>query len=543
MSAVISSLSLLFLFFMIGCEPIGCTPGAPTLSFSNQQVIFDSGKTGSVEIRINNNDRGCNPATFRLLTSHSSSVIGRLSSSEVTINSASSELVSLTLSSSTAGNYPVKINVSGKDVEISETVNLTVKSVVTPTPTPTPTPNPAPAPVELTVYTDGTDRLNKLLKASLNVTIPAGIYMITKELDVRDGHVIQAAKDAQVILKVADTYKEQIMSLYQMKVTVRGLTFDGNYSKRKSLEANQYASLVMIHGGSSLTFENNKFQFGPSYGIWSYRSSLLQIRGNTFNEVYHAIRIDGGDLESGVISNNTFKNTAAFKSYQHIDAIWTKNLVINGNTFEGAGLAEPTNHGILGTWGNSIFIHNSKGHIVEKNKVYKNSWSALVSGTNAAHGIIRNNYFMGWGSTTAVWMEQPGADYLTFENNELDGGISIGDNGGNHITIRKNIIRAKDTAIDVTFGAKDILIEDNQIISANTARSNMGIYLFEKSTPDVNVRINNNSFKGFSTGISINNYMGQGTVYGIKLKGNTFVDNKTNIWINPSLKLDQPLGQ
>jgi hypothetical protein len=175
--------------------------------------------------------------------------------------------------------------------------------------------------------------------------------------------------------------------------------------------------------------------------------------------------------------------------------------------------------------------------------VYKNSWSALVSGTNATHGIIRNNYFMGWGSTTAVWMEQPGADYLTFENNELDGGISIGDNGGNHITIRKNIIRAKDTAIDVTFGAKDILIEENQIISVNTARSNMGIYLFEKSTPDVNVRINNNNFKGFSTGISINNYMGQGTVYGVKLKGNTFVDNKTNIWINPSLKLNEPLGQ
>lgn len=400
----------------------------------------------------------------------------------------------------------------------------------TPTPTPVPTPTPTPAPsAELPVYSDGTARLNKLLKASLNVTIPAGIYMIDKELDVRDGHVIQAAKDAQVILKTADNYKEQIMNLYYTKATIRGLTFDGNYSKRLALEANQYAALVMVSNSSNVIFENNKFQYGPSFGIWVAKSPLIQIRGNTFHEVYHAIRIDGADQESGVINNNTFKNTKAFKSYQHIDAIWTKNLIINGNTFEGASLAEPKSKGILGTWGNSIFIHKSTGHIIENNKIYKNYWSAVVSGTNAKNGIIRNNYLMG--NSTAVWIEQPGADHITFENNEVDGGISIGDNGGDNLIIRNNIIRTDITGIDATFGAKKNLVENNQFISTDPKRENMGIYLFEKSTPDVNLRVFNNSFKGFGTGILINNYKGEGAVYGVKLKGNTFQNNKTNIWI------------
>jgi len=413
----------------------------------------------------------------------------------------------------------------------------------TPVMTPAPTPTPNPAPADLAVYEDGTSRLNKLLSASLNVSIPEGIYIITGDLSARNGHVISAAPGAQVVLKTADSYDGQILDLYQIKVTVRGLTFDGNFSKRLRLEAEDYASLVMVHGGSNLVFENNKFQYAPSYGIWSAASAQIQIRGNSFLEVFHPIRIDGGNLDSGVISNNTFKNTKAYKSYQHIEGIWTKNLVISGNTFEGAGLGEPAYQGILGTWGNSIFLHYSTDYTVENNKAYANYWAAFVSGAETKRGTIRNNYFLGAGSEVAVWMEQPGSEYHTFENNEVDGGIHIGDNGANHFIIRNNIIRTHITGIDSTFGAKNALIEGNQFISTSSSRSNNGIFLYEKNTPDVDVRIINNSFKGFSAGIAINNYLGQGSVYGIKLQGNTFENNKTNVYINPGLKLVTPLGQ
>lgn len=552
MSAFIRS--LVFCSFILGSIDYGeaagflvrCKSRTPTLTLTSKQVSFDAGKSSTVDIRVDNKDTRCSDITFTVTASHSSSLTSKLSSSSMSIKSESSQTTRLTLSSSTAGSYPVKVSVAYKGGTLSDTVNVTVRPVATTTPTPTPkppTPTPTPAPSELTVYTDGTARLNQMLDASLNVTIPAGIYIITESLKVRNNHVISAAANAQVILKAADTYKGQLIYLYYTKATIRGLTFDGNYSKRLQLERDDYASLIMISNSNNVILENNKFQYGPSYGVWSANSPLIQIRGNTFFEVYQPIRIDGGNQESGVINKNTFTNTKAYKSFQHIDAIWTKNLIISENTFEGAGLGEPSYKGILGTWGNSIYIHHSTGHIVEKNKVYKNYWAALVSGTQATHGIIRNNYFMGWGSAVAVWMEQPGAEYLTFENNEVDGGISIGDNGANHFIIRNNIIRSNITGIDATFGAKDVLIEGNQFISTDTKRSNMGVYLFEKNTPDVNVRVHNNSFKGFGTGISINNYQGQGSVYGINLKGNTFENNKTNIWINPGLKLMAPLGQ
>ena len=393
------------------------------------------------------------------------------------------------------------------------------------------------------MYQDGTARINALLGAGLDVGIPAGIYMITGELNVRDGQVISAATGAQVILKTAPTYGGRIVNAYDKRFTLRGLTFDGAYADRLSLEGSTNATLLQIVGGT-VTLENNRFQYAPSFAIWAWRSALMQVRGNTFLECFQPIRMDSSNLQAGVIENNTFQNTAAFKSIQHIDAIATVNLVVRGNTMSGAGLAEPTSHGYEGTWGNSIYIANSTGYLVESNKVYVNHWSAMVSGSGATNGIIRSNYLSeGAVCTAALWIEQPGAAYITVDRNEFDGGISCGDTGGDNITITNNTIRSKSVGIDANSGAKTVLIQGNKISSKAGYRFNNGLYLWEKNTTDVNVGVFDNQIEGFDNGIAINNSYGVGTVYGIRLSGNTFASNNTNVWVPSGIVLNQPLGQ
>jgi hypothetical protein len=392
----------------------------------------------------------------------------------------------------------------------------------------------------LSIYPDGTARLNAMLNASLNVAIPAGVYMITGELSVRDGHVIAAVAGAQVTLKTAAAYGGRILTVYDKRFTVRGVTFDGAYADRLGLEGNEAASLVHVEGGTVI-LENNTFQYAPSFGIWSYRSAQMQVRGNTFLECYHPIRIDGNNLQVGVIENNTFTNTAAFASIQHITAINTVNLAVRGNTMRGAGLKEPKVHDFEGTWGNSIYIYNSTGHVIEGNNVSGNWWSAVVSGQNAKNGIIRNNYLAdGVHTYTAIWIEQVGAEYITVDRNEIDGAVEVGDTGGDHVTITNNIIRSRYFVINLNFASKDVLVQDNQIYSKAGYRYNNGIYLWEKKTPDVNVGIYNNRIEGFDKGVAVNNAGGTGTVYGIRLSGNTFAANNVNVWVPRGITLSQP---
>jgi hypothetical protein len=327
---------------------------------------------------------------------------------------------------------------------------------------------------------------------------------------------------------------------------LRGLVFDGSYAARLSREGKREASLIQVTGGTNTTLENNRFQNAPAYAIWAWRTAGMQVRGNTFLECYQPMRLDGANIAGGggTIENNTFTNTSAFKSIQHIDAIFTDGLVIRGNTMRGAGLAEPSSHGYEGTWGNSIYLVNSKRYLVEANKVYQSYWSSLVSGAGSTNGVIRGNYFMeGTRSTAAMWIEQPGAAYITVDSNEMDGGMSVGDTGGDHLTITRNTIRSREVGIDVNSGAKDVLIEGNKFYSTAGFRNNNGMYLWQKDTPDVNVRVLNNYIQGFDKGIAINNSFGVGTVYGITLSGNTFSDNNQNVWVPSTITLAQPLGQ
>jgi hypothetical protein len=403
---------------------------------------------------------------------------------------------------------------------------------------------PSVSEVGLPIYADGTARLNAMLGASLNVTIPAGVYIISGELNVRSGQVIAAATAGQVILKAADAYAGRIVNASSGTVTIRNITFDGNYSRRAALEGSVSAALVVLNGSSSAILENNQFQYAPSYAVWTYRANQMQVRGNTFLETYHAMRIDGADLDNtGVIENNTFKNTAAFRSIQHIEAVYTKGLVVRGNTMSGVGLQEPTTHGYEGTWGNSIYVFNSSGLLVENNNVGKNYWSSIVAGQNTTDSVIRGNSFMASDYTIiAVWMEQVGAMRLTLDRNTIEGGISVGDTGGDYLTITNNVVRARNVGIDVSFSAKNALIQGNKFYSTAGRVAN-GMYLWEKKDPNTSVRVLNNHFEGFDNGIAINNAGGIGNVHGISLSGNTFANNNTNIWVPPSIVLNQPLGQ
>jgi hypothetical protein len=399
-------------------------------------------------------------------------------------------------------------------------------------------------PTTLPVYTDGASRVNALLAANLNVAIPAGVYLINTELSVRDGQVIAPATGAQVILKAAPGYTGRMISTVDQNVTVRGLTFDGSYADRLSLEGNASANLINIVGSSNVVLEDNTFQYAPAYAIWSYRSAQLQIRANKFIECWEPIRIDANNLAGGTIDSNTFTNTAAFKSIQHIDAMNTVGLTVSNNTMSGAGLAEPSSHGYEGTWGNSIYIFNSSGYLVTGNTTSGNHWSGMVSGQYTTSSTIRGNTFGdGVGTSAALWVEQVGTTSITVDTNQLDGGLSMGDTGGDYITVKNNTIRSRSVGIDVNFAAKHVTFSGNTVTSKAATRTDNGVYLWSKNTPDVAISLSSNSFSGFNNGIAINNDAGLGTVYGISLSGNTFSNNNVNIWVPSTITLNQPLGQ
>src|SRR5205085_2312837 len=189
--------------------------------------------------------------------------------------------------------------------------------------------------------------------------------------------------------------------------TIRGLVFDGTYASRTGLEGAQSASLVSITGGTNVTFDGNTFQYGPAYGIWTWRTNAPQILNSKFIEVYHPVRMDG---------NNAM--------------------------------------------------------------------------------IRANNVKTGQMNPQAVWIEQVGAQYITLDNNDIAGGVSVGDTGGDYLTITNNRINAPSVGIDFNFGCKHATVTGNTITSTASYRSNNGMYLWDKSTPDVNIQISNNAISG-----------------------------------------------
>src|SRR5437763_1359592 len=80
---------------------------------------------------------------------------------------------------------------------------------------------------------------------------------------------------------------------------------------------------------------------------------------------------------AGTIQANTSTNPAAYPSIQHVEVVNTTGLVVRGNTMSGVGLGVPVSHGYEGTWGNSIYVFNSSGYLIENNTIGVNYWSAI----------------------------------------------------------------------------------------------------------------------------------------------------------------------
>jgi hypothetical protein len=395
---------------------------------------------------------------------------------------------------------------------------------------------------QLAVYTDGSARLNALLGASATVSVPDGVYLVNTALTIREGQLLASLNPGRVVIKTAPGYTGQILNSVDVSYTVRGIVFDGDYANRLAQEGASSASLVSVTGGTNVTFDGDTFRNAPSYGLFFWRSNAPKVLNSTFTEAYAPIRIDGNNLPGGTISGNTFTNTAAFHSIQQVEVVNTTGLVVSGNTMSGAGLGMPTSHGYEGTWGNSIYIFNSSGYLVENNTAGGNYWSALVAGQNSTNATIRGNRFStGAHTTQAVWIEQAGNQNNTLDNNDITGGVSMGDTGGDYITVTNNRITSPGVGIDVNSACKHATFSGNTITSSAATRTNNGLYLWDKSTPDVNIRITNNAISGFDNGVAANNPGGTGTVYGIGLSGNTFSNVNRNTWSGAAVSA--PWGQ
>jgi uncharacterized protein (TIGR02217 family) len=407
-----------------------------------------------------------------------------------------------------------------------------------------PTPGPDTTTTPTTTDTSGATTLNALLTGSSTIiNAPAGIYIISAPVVIPTGKTLQAAAGVSVVLRAADGYTGNMVTMTSVTgSSLKNVTVDGNQPNRSSTEGLNTADAVMISGGSGNTVQNVKFLQTPSYAVWSFNSPGLNVKYNDFQDCWEPIRVDGNNVvSSGSIDGNKLTNTSGFKSIQHIEAINTKNIQIKNNTFVGAGLAAPTSHGADGTWGNSIYIFDSDGYLVENNTVYASYWSGIVSGQNGTNATIQYNYFEpGVGRTQAAWIEQTGSDTVTFTKNILKGGLSVGDTGGDHLTLTSNDITvpAGGTGIDCNSAFRHGTISGNHIKQKTLGHTDKGMYLWDKSTAGVAISVTSNFIEGFSEGISINNPGGTGTVYGLTITGNTFSSNTTNIAIPGTLTID-----
>lgn len=395
-----------------------------------------------------------------------------------------------------------------------------------------------------TTDASGNTTINNLIAATPGavVTIPGGIiYTCSGAVNAPSGKTLKAADGTSVTLKAAAGYGGYLIDAsFTTGSTIQNLTLDGNYANRSAQEGLQAATAINVSGGSGLTIQNNKFLNCPAFGVWMYNSPGIAIKYNQFIECWQPIRFDGNNIAgTGTIDGNTFSNTTAFKSIQGIEAISTKGLTIRNNTMAGAGVLPATTHGGDGTWGNSIYIYNSDGYTIENNTVNPSYWSALVSGANGTNVIIQRNYFsLGTVGTAAMWVEQGGADIVLIDRNRMDGCLSVGDTGGDHLTITSNIIRSPIVGIDVNFAANNVLIQHNSITSTAGTPTNNGIYLWNKSTVAVHCKVLNNFITGFDNGISVNNPGATGTVYGITATGNFITGCNAIITIPGTITID-----
>lgn len=391
---------------------------------------------------------------------------------------------------------------------------------------------PASAPATTSTDASGATTINGLITAAgVNgtVTIPGNIiYTISTPIVPLAGQTIQAAIGTNVVLKAANGYTNVIFDIsYITNVRIQNLTIDGNYANRTAQEGLQGSCLFQVSHGSGHTIQSCAINNAPSYGVWVWGSPNITIRLNTGTQCYQPVLVDGSSLgNTGIIEGNVFSSNSSVKSLQGIEVMYSGNVTIKSNTLTGFGLQTPTSHGFEGTWGNSIYISTTDVYLVENNTCTGPYWSGCVCGSGAANGTVKYNYFDRgtYGPAAAsFWYEQPGANNLLCTRNIHNGGVSMGDTGGNNITFTFNQISCDEVGMDVNSGCITATITDNTVTSRDTVNADNGCFLWAKTDPTTNVQVLRNTFTKFLNAVFINNGGGTGTFYGLTVQGNTFV--------------------
>lgn len=374
-----------------------------------------------------------------------------------------------------------------------------------------------------------------------DITLPGDTnYIIDQAIQMPTGKNLQAADGTTVYFTRAASYNGNLIEATSCvgssisNIRFEGKVDDGTHS---AAEADSNACAIRIFGGSGITIQHCKFYRDPSYALYVYSHSLPIIQYNDFEDSWAGVLVDGNNLsDSGLVQGNRIVNTSTYKSWQGVTAHNTSNFRVFHNIIGGQGLRAPTVHGADGTYGISINIYASNAYVVENNSCTTPYWASFVSGAAGINGFVRHNYFLGgYGAlpnTTlrgySSWITGVGADNISMDLNFCDGAIMVGDTGGgDHCSLTNNAINAWGVGIDVRDFALNCLIQANNI--SRLGGSNNGILLFNKNTAAVNCRVLGNNIVGFSTGISITNTGGTGTVFGLTVTGNVFFGCTTDI--------------
>lgn len=287
--------------------------------------------------------------------------------------------------------------------------------------------------------------------------------------------------------------------------TINGVVIDGarysNYS-------------AFVSGSENVRFNNCIFKNAINSGVYVQNSRFIEFNNCVFEDNFQGVVVSGS---SDVVFQNCVFRSSVPNKHQILVLGNSSNIkIVNCKVSDcGVGYSGP----VLGTYGNGIFLSFCDGVIVSNCVSENNLWSGILIGQGSKNVVCSGNVFK-YGihpdASTAAWIEMPGCESITFTDNRLYGGLSVGDSGGNKLIIKGNWIEAKNRGIDVGSGCTDALISSNIIIGKGM---DIGIYLWEKR--DARVVVSDNYVSNFKFGIFVNNVGATGQVKGLGIVGNT----------------------
>jgi hypothetical protein len=279
---------------------------------------------------------------------------------------------------------------------------------------------------------------------------------------------------------------------------------------------------VVIMGGGRVIFERCVFE-NNSMAV-AINHTPLDFEGEIIGFGY-VDRVEFYGCE--FYNDSSILASANVKAYNLLYSRMVENLIVDDCYFEGAGLGAP-NDAALGTWGNGIYVWQSQNVIIHNVKSKENYWSSVVIGQEANSVVVTDSFLSkGLNSTAALWIEQPSCEQIIVTGNQINGGVSMGDNGGQKVIFSKNIVNNPNYGLDISTYALDVVISNN-IISGDGYQTNskgMHIYNHKNSSSKQTVIITSNIVSGYEAGIYLNNDYAVGNLYNLIITNNFCEDN------------------